>query len=173
MLLSGCSILPANRRPAEGNLVGRTPTGATPFGTPDCVLSGRGDVYSVDKTSGGYKNDEQQSYALSAARFPLKPGTYLYQERKKFSDGSPDQQTVFAQSTSVAPFSFSAPDGSLKSEGVCTRRGHCAGTLSIPAASFSGRFVTDFDSTGIRTVTFSDDGSFVDEVLIPAGNCQF
>jgi hypothetical protein len=146
--------------------------GNSPSAASDCVLKGQGNVYILDVT-GSYKKDENNSYVLSALRFPLAPGSYLYQETKIFADGRPNQKTMFKQTNSVASYNYSAPDGSIKSSGVCVRVGHCVGTISIPAVKFTGRMTTDYDASGIRTVTFSDDGSFVDEVLTPIDSCEF
>lgn len=137
----------------------------------DCSLSGQGAVYTADQNTGIFMKDSKASYALTAIRYPMGAGKYLYQETKKFSDGRPDQITMFPLSNSIGPYNFSAPDGSLKSTGFCTSVGHCSGSLVLPSAHFTGHMTTDFDETGIRTVTFAGDGSFVDEVLTPTAKC--
>ena len=137
----------------------------------DCALSGQGSVFIFDAVTNTYVKDDVNSYSLAALRFPLGEEKYLYQETKSFSDGRPNQITMFKQTNSVGSFNFSALDGCLKSAGVCTRAGHCFGVIVIPAVNFKGRMTTDFDSKSILTVTFSDDGSFVDEVLMTSQSC--
>ncbi len=145
----------------------------TAFSAPasDCTLEGEGRVFNPSLDHGSYTENQTASYKLIALRFPLGSGKYLYQETKKFVDQKPDQVTFFIQSQAVGPYDFAAKNGSLQSSGFCTRIGHCMGTLKIPSVNFVGQMTTDFDAEGIRTVTFNSDGSFVDEVLKPAGKC--
>lgn len=137
----------------------------------DCTLKGQGRLFEFNSTSGQYENNKTQSYNLSALRYKIGDGIFLYKETKTFSDGRAAQTTFFKQGQAAGPFDFSAPDGSLKTNGVCTRSGHCAGILQLAAVHFNGHFVTDFDAATIRTVTFGDDGSFVDETLQAELSC--
>ena len=140
---------------------------------PDCQLSGKGQIFILDHVTDSYQPDAKNSYDLSALRFPLGNGKYLFRETKTYSDGRPQEVTMFFQSMAMGLGHYSASDGSLNSVVMCTRPGHCVGTLTIRAESFTGNFSTDFEANGIRTVTFGSDGSFVDEVLETSTPCPY
>lgn len=140
---------------------------------PDCELSGKGSVYKFDPSTKKYQLDQKDSYDLSAIRFPIGNGKYLFVETKSFADGRPKEQTTFVQGMATGTFDFSAPDGSLSSRVICTRPGHCAGILILTSPSFTGYITTDFDSSGIRTVTFDVSGGFSDETLSTPVPCEY
>jgi hypothetical protein len=140
---------------------------------PDCQLSGKGNVYVFDAVAKKYQLDQKDSYELSAIRFPVGNGKYLFVETKTYADGRPKEKTTFVQGMATGSFDFSAPDGTLISRVICTRPGHCAGTLILTSPSFTGHMATDFDSSGIRTLTFDASGGFSDETLSTPVPCEY
>src|SRR5947209_1312447 len=142
------------------SLIGLRVFAQTP--TQDCVLSGEGKVYVFESGTNSYRLDPSDSFKLDAIRFPIGNRKYLFKETKTYSNGQPNETTMFTQTMATGSFSYIAPDGSLKTFGVCTKPGHCSGVLEVKGHSL--HFSTNFDATGIRTVSFGEDGSFVDEV---------
>ncbi len=132
----------------------------------DCHLVGEGRVYFKNPSTSRFEEYQTMRFKLEAKRKLIGTGLYLFVETKTYSDGRPQETTHFQQSLATGPYYFR--DETLESSGVCTRQGHCIGTLTIAQPPFVGKFATDFDANGIRTVTHSSSQDFfVDEILTP------
>jgi hypothetical protein len=138
----------------------------------DCTLIGSGTVYIFNLESKAYEPNNNYSWKMEAKRYSIGNGLYQIVETKTFNSGRSSQQTTFQIQNFIGKYDFSAPDGSLKSVGFCSQVGHCFGDLIIKGENFIGRKSTQFDSTGIRTVTYTSNGAYVDEVLTPVNDCK-
>lgn len=138
----------------------------------DCILSGTGTVYIQNPITKKYEPRNEYSWKMEAKRYSLGNGIYQFVETKKFNSDRPSQQTVFQLQNFEGNYDFSAPDESLRSLGYCPRVGYCFGDLYITGENFVGRKSTQFDSAGIRTLTYTSNGAYVDEILIPDASCK-